>query len=147
MYHNGAKQTMDSGEREYQALLKSKLAQQQDNAFIDGVQEVYKEGAGKSIKGSVGHYGAPRIMPQQVLEGEFSNFQQRDTPGNVGNAAVSDMLNSTGNADAQTSSTIMANKDPQEFQTDALDRRLAVISGALGQSEANLNNHQQVYRA
>ena len=57
------------------------------------------------------------------------------------------MLNTTGNADAQTSATRSANKDPQEFQTDALDRRLAVISGALGNSANNLNSHTEVYRA
>ena len=147
MYHNGAKQTMNTGEQDYQAKLKAAMAGATDNAFVNGVQEVYKEGAGEAIKESRTHYGAPRQMPQQVMEGAYSNFQQRDTPGNMSQGTSVDMLNSTGNADAQTSATRSANKDPQEFQTDALDRRLAVIGGALGNSANNLNSHPEVYRA
>ena len=147
MYHNGAKQTMNSGEDDYQAKLKAAMAGATDNAFVNGIQEVYKEGAGESIKESRTHYGAPRQMPQQVMEGAYSNFQQRDTPGNMAQGTSVDMLNSTGNADAQTSATRAANQDPQEFQTDALDRRLAVIGGALGTTANNLNSHPEVYRA
>ena len=69
MYHNGAKQTMNSGEDDYRATLKAAMAQAKDNSFVQGVQEVYKEGAGESIKESRTHYGAPRQMPQQVMEG------------------------------------------------------------------------------
>lgn len=147
MYHNGEKQVMNSGEDDYRAKLKAAMAGATDNAFINGVKEVYREGAGEAIKADLGHYGAPRQMPQQILEGAYSNFQQRDNPGNQMDASAVEMLNKTADADAQTSATRSANKDPQEFQTDALDRRLAVIGGALGTTANNLNSHQDVYRA
>ena len=78
-------------------------------------------------------------MPPQVLEGQGSNFQAVDTPGN---RVLNDPINQTGAMELQTSATRIPHEDPQEFETSALDNRLAMMAkGGMN----NLNDIPRLY--
>ena len=134
--HGAPKITFDSGERDYKQKLRS-AQRQTSNPFEFGVQEVFEEGAGEAVKGSRTKYGNVNIMPQRLIEGERkSNFEQRDSPGN---RPLDDPINQTGDVALGTSATRSANQDPEDFETSALDRRLAMYARA-GSNAGYSNN-------
>ena len=114
--------SMDSRERDYQERL-AQARGHQGNSFIEGVQSVFKEGPGESIKQSRGPHGAPRLTVGDMLQGDESDFSQKDAPGNQ---PLADAPNQTGVLDAQSSSTNSPEQDPREMNVDALSQRLAM---------------------
>jgi hypothetical protein len=136
--HGAPKITMDSGERDYQQMLRS--ARREANPFEVGVQEVFDEGAGEAVKASRTRYGNVNVMPQKVMEGSGSNFDQADQPGN---APLEDPKNQTGTVDLSASATKTPGADPEEFETAALDRRLAMYAKAGSNANFSNNNRYQ----
>lgn len=128
------------GDGDYEAQKRAALAQAESNSYIQGVQSVFIDGAGQAVKDTRSKYGNVNIMPQQVLQGGNSNFQQEDAPANM---VLNDPINQTGSQPLETSATKTAQTDPQEFETSALDRRLSMMAkGGMN----NLNNVSSLYR-
>lgn len=129
------------GDGDYEAQKRAALAQSTKNSYIQGVQSVLHEGAGEAISNTRTKYGNVNVMPQQVLEGDTSNFQQLDAPGN---APLDDLPNQTGSVSVRASSTQVPQEDPKEMESDALERRLALMARG-GQGFPGLNNrHREV---
>ena len=126
------------GDTDYKSKLAAAKAQAGPNSYVQGVQSVMDEGAGKAIKRNE-KYGNANLMPQQVLEGANSNFQQTDSPGN---APLDDLPNQTGSIQTQVSSTNVPEKDPEAMETDALSQRLEKMARG-GQGFPGLNNRNR----
>ena len=124
---------------DYEGKKRAAIAQAGDNAYIQGVQSVMDEGAGAAIQNTRTKYGNVNLMPNQVLQGETSNFQQEDTPGNQ---STLDLPNQTGSVDTQASSTNVPQQDPDAMETDALERRLSMMAKG-GQGFPGLNNRNR----
>ena len=123
------------GDGDYEAQKRAALAQSKQNEFIQGVQQ----GVGRMIADTRTKYGNVNIMPQEVLEGSTNNFRAQES---VGNKVLNDPVNQTGSQPLQTSATEIPQQDPQVFETDALDRRLAMMAkGGMN----NLNNISNLY--
>jgi len=137
------KLTMNSSERDYQQKLKQAQAQGDGNPFVAGIQEVFDMGAGQAAKQTRTKYGNVNLMPQEILEGATTNFQQKDAPAN---APLEDPINQTGAVDLGTSATKTANTDPEQFETDALDRRLAMYAQAGSNAGLGNNNRAETMR-
>ena len=129
------------GDGDYNAQLRAAQAQSGANQFVQGVQEVFSEGAGTPIQKTreESKYGNVNLMPNEVLQGSKSNFQQKDVPGNQ---PLDDIPNQTGSAELDTSSTAVPQEDPQEMETDALSRRLEMYAKA-GQGFSGLNDRSR----
>ena len=123
------------GDGDYEAQKRAALAQSKQNEFIQGVQQ----GVGRMIADTRTKYGNVNIMPQEVLEGSTSNFRAQES---ASNKVLNDPINQTGSQPLQTSATQTTQQDPQVFETDALDRRLAMMAkGGMN----NLNNISNLY--
>ena len=131
----------NTGEREYAAQLKN--SRRRPNPFEVGVQEVFDEGAGDAVKESRSRYGDVNIMPQKILQGRGSNFEQGDQPGN---APLEDPWNQTGSVDNEASATKTPNADPEQFETAALERRLAMYKKAGSNADFGNNNRRAIGR-
>lgn len=138
------------GDGDYEAQKRAALAQASSNEYIQGVQSGILQG-GKTIKDTRTQYGNVNIMPQDILDPE-GNFAQLDTPGNTPGGNLKAIVNTTGNADLQTSSSKAVQQDPQTmeaqalegvgFETGNLDERLAKMAkGGMN----NLNNLSNLY--
>jgi hypothetical protein len=125
------------GDGDYEAKKRAAIAQADPSAY--GVQQVMEEGAGKAIENTRTKYGNVNLMPQQVLEGANSNFQQTDTPGNQ---VLDDLPNQTGSIQTQVSSTNVPQQDPEAMETDALSQRLEKMARG-GQGFPGLNNRNR----
>jgi hypothetical protein len=112
------------------------MRQSGSNPFVQGVDAVMHEGVGKAISQTRNRYGNVNVMPNEVLQGDSSNFSYKDAPQN---APLEDYANQTGSIDYGTSATDTPTKDPEDLETDALDRRMAMISKAAGNADQNLN--------
>ena len=130
---------MNSGEQDYQAKKKAALASSSENSYIQGVQSVMDDGVGSEIQNSRSKYGNVNLMPNQVLQGQTSNFQQEDSPGNQ---SMEDLPNQTGSVVTQASSTNVPQQDPDSMETDALERRLSMMAKG-GQGFPGLNNRNR----
>jgi len=128
------------GDGDYEAKKRAAIAQAQQNSYMQGVQEVFNDGVGQSIKDSRSQYGNVNLMPQQLLQGADSNFQYRDTPGNQ---VLNDPVNQTGTQELQQSATRTTQADPEVFETDALEKRLATMAKG---GMHNLNDVPNLYR-
>jgi hypothetical protein len=137
------KLTMNSAERDYQQKLKQAQAQGDGNPFVAGIQEVFDMGAGEAAKQTRSKYGNVNIMPQELLEGENTNFAQKDAPSN---APLADAINQTGVLDFGTSSTRNANKDHDQVATEKLDERLAMYAQAGSNANFGNNNRAEIMR-
>ena len=137
------KLTMDSAERDYQQKLKQAQAQGDGNPFVAGIQEVFDMGAGQAAKQTRTKYGNVNIMPQELLEGQTTNFQQKDAPAN---APLADAINQTGVMDFGTSSTKNANTDHDEVAVDKLEERLAMYAEAGSNAGFGNNNRAETMR-
>ena len=125
-----------NGDTDYKSKLAAAKAQAGSNSYVQGVQSVMDEGAGKAIENTRTKYGNVNLMPQQVLEGAKSNFQQTDSPGNQ---ILDDLPNQTGSVQTEVSSTNVPQEDPETMETDALERRLEKMARG-GQGFPGLNN-------
>ena len=128
------------GDGDYEAQKRAAIAQSGSNSYIQGLQNMVVDGPGEQIKQTrSGKYGNVNIMPSKVLEGQTSNFQATDTPGN---RILNDPLNQTGSMELQTSATRIPQQDPQQFETSALDSRLAMMAKG---GMHNLNDIPRLY--
>ena len=127
------------GDGDYEAQKRAAMAQSGQNSYIQGVQSVMEDGAGAAIQNTRNKYGNVNLMPNEVLQGQKSNFAQKDIPGNQ---PMDDIPNQTGSAELETSSTSVPQEDPEEMETDALDRRLQMMAKA-GQGFPGLNDRSR----
>jgi len=138
------KLTMNSAENDYQQKLRQAQAQADGNPFVAGIQEVFKEGAGEASKDSRTQYGNVNLMPQEVLEGSFSNYQQKDAPAN---SPMNDVINQSASLDAGTSMTTgNPTEGPEEMATDKLTERLNMYAKAGSNAGFGYNNRAQTMR-
>ena len=137
------KLTMNSAERDYQQKLNQAKAQADGNPFVSGIEEVFDMGVGQASKQTRTKYGNVNIMPQELLEGENTNFAQKDAPAN---APLADAINQTGVLDFGTSSTRNANKDHDQVATEKLDERLAMYAKAGSNANFGNNNRAEIMR-
>ena len=112
------------------------MRQSGSNPFVEGVDAVMQEGVGKAISQTRNRYGNVNVMPNELLQGDGSNFSYKDSPQN---RPLEDYQNQTGSIDYGTSATDTPTKDPEELETDALDRRMNMIANAAGNADQNLN--------
>ena len=123
----------------YAAEKAAAVAQSAANPYMQGIQQVYDVGFGKAIQDSADSTGITNIKPQQLLQGAGNNFHQ---PGDAGNMPLANALTHTGMLETQTSATKTPQEDPDKFNTDALDRRLALMAkGGMN----NLNSAYTIY--
>ena len=137
------KLTMNSQENDYQQKLRQAQAQADGNPYVAGIQEVFNKGAGEASKESRNQYGNVNLMPQEVLEGSFTNFAQKDAPAN---APMADSMNQTGTLDFGSSMTKQANSEPEEMATDVLDKRLQMYAQAGSNAGFGNNNRAETMR-
>ena len=124
---------------DYEGKLRAAQAQSGSNSYIQGVQSVMDDGAGTAIQNTRSKYGNVNLMPNEVMQGQTSNFAQKDIPGNQ---PLDDIPSQTGSAELDTSSTAVPQEDPQEMETDALDKRLAMYAKA-GQGFSGMNDRSR----
>ena len=129
----------NSKESDYEAQKRAAMAQAGENAYIQGVQSVMEEGPGVAVRNTRTKYGNANIMPNQIFQGETSNFQQEDNPGNQ---QLENLTHQTGSVTTQASSTNVPQQDPDSMETDALERRLGMMARG-GQGFPGLNNRNQ----
>ena len=99
------------------------------------------DGAGVAVANTRTKYGNVNLMPNEVLQGQTSNFQQTDAPGN---RPLEDLTNQTGSVDTEVSSTNVPQQDPEKMETDALERRIALMAQG-GQGLRGVNDsHREV---
>ena len=137
------KLTMNNSERDYQQKLRQSLAQGDGNPFVAGVQQVFMEGAGEAVKGSRTQYGDVPLKPQELLQGNMGNFQQKDAPANT---PLDEPYNQTGSIDLQSSSTRNPNRDADQLATEKLDARLRMYAQAGSNAGFGNNNRAQTMR-
>ena len=121
---------------DYDLLKQTALKQAKENAYIQGVQAVLNEGFGNTVANTRSRYGNVNLMPNQFLQ---SNFAYKDTPGNQ---PLDDLPNQSGSIRTEASSTNVPQQDPKEMNTDALERRLAMMAKG-GQGFPGLNNRNR----
>ena len=122
----------------------STLAAVQNMGHAMGVQSVKEMGSGQFSKDSRDPlYGNVNLTMQRARDGYAGNFQQADNPGNV---APADPLNQTGFNRTGASATATPQQDPETFETDALQKRLAMYAGLMPQGSANLNDIGAIYQ-
>ena len=124
---------------DYKSKLAAAKAQAGSNSYVQGVQSVMDDGPGTAIANTRTKYGNANLMPNSVLQGETSNFQQTDAPGN---RPMEDLPNQTGSVDTEASSTNVPQQDPDAMETDALERRLSMMAKG-GQGFPGLNNRNR----
>ena len=124
---------------DYEGKKRAAVAQSGQNSYIQGVQSVMDDGAGVAVSNTRTKYGNANLMPNEVLQGQTSNFQQSDAPGN---RPMEDLPNQTGSVDTEASSTNVPQQDPERMETDALERRLSMMAKG-GQGFPGLNNRNR----
>jgi hypothetical protein len=128
-----------NSDTDYESKKRAAMAQAGENAYVQGVQSVMDDGAGSAIANTRTKYGNANLMPNSVLQGQTSNFQQTDAPGN---RPMEDLPNQTGSVDTEVSSTNVPQQDPEAMETDALSRRLEMMAKG-GQGFPGLNDRNR----
>ena len=128
-----------NSDTDYESKKRAAMAQAGENAYVQGVQSVMDDGAGSAIANTRTKYGNANLMPNSVLQGQTSNFQQTDAPGN---RPMEDLPNQTGSVDTEVSSTNVPQQDPEKMETDALSRRLEMMAKG-GQGFPGLNDRNR----
>ena len=123
---------------DYKSKLAAATAQAQDNAYVQGVQSVMQEGVGKAVREDRTPYGNSNTPVNELVQGT-NGFSQKDSPGNQ---LLTDRVNQTGSLDTQAASTFSPQQDPEAFETEALERRLAMMAQG-GQGFPGLNNRNR----
>jgi hypothetical protein len=124
---------------DYEGKKRAAVAQSGQNSYIQGVQSVMDDGAGAAVANTRTKYGNVNLMPQQVLQGQTSNFAQEDSPGNQ---SMEDLPNQTGSTVTQASSTNVPQQDPEAMETSALENRLELMRKG-GQGFPGLNDRNR----
>ena len=124
---------------DYLSKLAAAQAQAESNSFMQGVQTVMDDGPGSAIANTRTKYGNANLMPNSILQGKHSNFQQVDAPGN---RPMEDLPNQTGSVETGVSSTNVPQQDPEKMETDALERRLTMMAKG-GQGFPGLNDRNR----
>jgi hypothetical protein len=124
---------------DYEGKKRAAVAQSGQNSYIQGVQSVMDDGAGAAVANTRTKYGNVNLMPQQVLQGQTSNFAQEDSPGNQ---SMEDLPNQTGSTVTQASSTNVPQQDPEAMETSALENRLEMMRRG-GQGFPGLNDRNR----
>ena len=124
---------------DYEGKKRAAVAQSEQNSYIQGVQSVMDDGIGAAIANTRTKYGNTNLMPNSVIQGQSSNFQQTDAPGN---RPMEDLPNQTGSVETEVSSTNVPQQDPETMETDALERRLTMMAKG-GQGFPGLNNRNR----
>ena len=127
------------GDTDYKSKLAAAKAQAGPNSYVQGVQSVMDDGAGVAVQNTRSKYGNANVMPQEVLQGQNSNFAYKDSPGNQ---VLDDLPNQTGSIQTEASSTNVPQQDPEQMETDALERRLSAMAKG-GQGFPGLNNRNR----
>jgi len=133
---------------DYEGKKRAAIAQSGQNSYIQGVQSVMDDGAGAAVANTRTKYGNVNLMPQQVMQGQTSNFAQEDSPGNRG---MEDLPNQTGSTVTQASSTNVPQQDPEAMEAAALENQMGTdkLSGRLekmrngGQGFPGLNDRNR----
>jgi hypothetical protein len=133
-----------NSDTDYKSKRAAAMAQSGPNSYIQGVQSVMNEGPGEAVANSRSAIGAPTIMPNELMQGASSNYANVDSPGNQ---PLNDLMNQTGSVETQVSSTNVPQEDPQQMETNALERRLSMYRKAAGNEEASANDRSQTMRA
>ncbi len=128
--------TMGRDKRQDAIDAENAMRQSGSNPFVQGVDAVMHEGVGKAISETRNKYGNVNVMPNEVIQGDNSNFSYKDSPQN---APLEDYPNQTGSIDYGTSATDRPTSDPEDMESDALDRRMNMYAKAAGNAEQNLN--------
>ena len=139
------KLTMNSQENDYQQKLRQAQAQADGNPFVAGIQEVFYAGAGEASKqSSQNQYDNVNLMPQELRDGSFSSFAQKDAPFNY---KTDDPMNQTGSMQTGTSMSAGDPSDgPEEMATDKLTERLNMYAKAGSNAGFGNNNRQETMR-
>jgi len=136
------------GDTDYKSKRAAAVAQAGPNSFVQGVQTVMRDGPGDAVRNTRNEYGNANVMPNDIMQGEKSNFSYKDSPGNQ---PLDDLPNQTGSMTTQASSTNVPQQDPdametdalaQKFGTDALAQRLEKMRNG-GQGFPGLNNRNR----
>ena len=107
------------------------------NQYVEGIQGPSQPPVGMQVANSRTEYGAVRQMPQELVEGPESNFSSVSTTSNV---PLDKPTQTSGSVELQTSATRSAEKDPDQFQTQALDERLNMYAKAASNAGYSLND-------
>ena len=120
---------------DYESMKRAAMAQSQSNSYIQGVQAALED-PGASISASRGQYGDTTVKPGDLFS---TNFSQGDAPGN---SALTDLKNQSGSLDTEASATTVPDKDPEDFEANELNNRLATMAKG-GQGFPGLNNRNR----
>ena len=112
------------------------------NSYVMGQQSVFAEGASAPVKGSRTPYGNINYLPQDALlgSGPINNFAQDDAPGNM---PPYNPIPQTGDLSLKTSMGMFPNTDPETFETEQLNARVAGIQA--GVQYPGLNDRVSLY--
>ena len=124
---------------DYEMKKRAALAQSGQNAYTQGIQSTLVEGLGKKIKDGRDELGIVNVMPNQMLQGANNTFSQKDEPSNM---PLFNPTRQTGSVDLQTSATKVPQQDPEQFETSALEKRLATMNKG---GMHNLNSIPNLY--
>ena len=137
--HGGWTSHTTRGDGDYEARKRAAIAQSRQNNNIQGVQSMMVEGLGKKIKDGRDAVGIVNVMPNQVMQGANNSFSQKDEPSNM---PLFNPTRQTGSLDLQTSATKVPQQDPEQFETSALEKRLAMMAKG---GMHNLNSVPNLY--
>jgi len=135
--HGAVKIPMNSRENDYRMKLAAAKAQADGNPFVSGVNAVSPEDLTKDSRSAI---GAPTKMPQDYTNENFSQGQS------AANIPVERPETTTGSVELGTSATKTPDQDPDTFQTEGLERRLAMIAKAASNANGGMNNRAQTGR-
>jgi len=111
-----------------------------NNPYVWGVQDVLTQGGpGDTVAATRTKYGNVNLTPRKVMLGPENDLEFKDTPGNQ---PLDDLPNQSGSLRTEASSTNVPQQDPKEMETDALERRLAMMAKG-GQGFPGLNNRNR----
>ena len=134
--HGAHKITMNSAEDDYRMRLKQAQAQADGNSFVMGARQAGQL-VGDDVRATRTQSGAVRAMPNDLIQGGGSDFKHIPTTGNV---PMDHPEATTGNVDLNTSATKTPGKDPEQFQTQALEDKMGMYARAIGNAGYSLNN-------
>ena len=138
--------TMGRDRRQNAIDAENAMRQSGHNAYVNGIPSV-----GDQVSQSRSRFGAPTVMPQELSE-RNSNFSSPSTTANV---PLDDPTHTTGNVDLQTSASRYTQKNPVDFQVQAMEKaedeklqeRLDMYAGKVnGNAHMGNNNRQQTQR-
>ena len=135
------KLTMNTAEADYRSQRAAAKAAQV-NPFVMGAQAVYQKGPSQAVKDSRTEYGAPRLSYNSVAQGNRSNFEQKDYPGNQ---PTNNYARQTGSVELGTSATGTASQDMEEVNASEFNRRLALYARAGSNAGVNYNDPATIY--